>query len=443
MSKINYEELELEYLNTIFQDIENNYPLMEKTKLLPQYFSSEKHKKIFKAMRTFYKQNGTLNFIGLEKLDSTIDSNYLSDVYFNAPYCMSFKSWQYAENLIIEHHKETILNNLTMKKENGEIGYEEYVSKIKELDSIKITDTKDKMLTIKDINLSDEEPKIYVKSGINEFDKKVGGFILGEMSVWSGGNASGKSTFLNQLAIESINQDYKVAIYSGELTIKRLLNWLSMQCAGLKNLSFNEDKNYYFVNSYAKDKILRWLNDKLFIYDNSYGNDVINILESIQDCIVKNNVKVVIIDNLMAMNLETYGDNKYDIQSKFVQDLSSMAKKYNVHIHFVCHPRKTTTFLRKVDISGSADLTNIADNVFITHRINNDFKIRIKEMFKLSDSAEIFDYSNAIEVCKNRDRGIEDTFIGMYFDIPSKRLMNTKNENKVYNWAYLSNEVNR
>mgnify|MGYP003297768623 CR=1 FL=1 len=61
------------------------------------------------------------------------------------------------------------------------------------------------------------------------------------------------------------------------------------------------------------------------------------------------------------------------------------------------------SFLRKNDISGSADLTNIADNVFIMHRVNNDFKIRTKEMFNWSEDHKIYQYSNILEICKNRE----------------------------------------
>ena len=343
------------------------------------------------------------------------------------------------ENIIIKDYKKRIQQDLNIKLSKNDITYENFVEKVKQLDSIKLSTTETKMKTISDIDISKEEEKIYIKSGNEKFDKLVGGFILGELSVWSGGNASAKSTYLNQLAIESINQGYNVVIYSGELTDKRLLNWILLQCAGEHNISKNEEKNYYYVNSYAKEKILKWLNNKLYIYDNNYGNKVQDILDSLTECIKRTNAKVIILDNLMSMNLSSYGDSKYDVQSKFVQDLSAIAKKYNVHIHFVCHPRKATTFLRKIDISGSADLTNIADNVFIMHRVNKDFQTRSKEMFGWKDSERIYQYSNVLEVCKNREKGVEDYFCGMYFNIPSKRLLNEETEIIRYGWE---NETN-
>ena len=239
---------------------------------------------------------------------------------------------------------------------------------------------------------------------------------------------------MNQIAIETINQGYNVAIYSGELVAKRLLKWITMQCAGKKNMTYFNEKDYWYVKDEIKEKIFNWLNGKLYIYNNSNGNKAKEIISSIKECVKQNDIKVVILDNLMSMNLNSYGDNKYDVQSQFIQELSNLAKELEIHIHFVCHPRKVTNFLRKIDISGSADLTNIADNVFILHRVNNDFKIKTKEMFKWNDNDSIYEFTNIIEVCKNRDLGVEDCFIGMYFEPESKRLLNTKNEIKYYKW---------
>ena len=149
----------------------------------------------------------------------------------------------------------------------------------------------------------------YIKSNIEIFDKKVKGFAIGELSVWSGSNASAKSTFLNQMAIESINQGYKVAIYSGELIPSRLLKWILMQCAGKKNMFYNKEKDIWFVDDSIKKIIKNWLNGKLFIYNNDLGNKAKNIIEQLKLCIKKNDIKVLILDNLMSMDLKNLGEN--------------------------------------------------------------------------------------------------------------------------------------
>lgn len=428
-------EYEKQYIAQLLNDEE----LFNHTRILPKYLSNEINKKTYSYILEDYKENQYVNAGRILEKHNDFDCEYFIELYNEQFHYNTIENLKTLENIIIKDYKKRIQQDLNIKLSKNDITYEHFVEKVKQLDSIKLSTTETKMKTISDIDISKEEEKIYIKSGNEKFDKLVGGFILGELSVWSGGNASAKSTYLNQLAIESIDQGYNVVIYSGELTDKRLLNWILLQCAGEHNISKNEEKNYYYVNSYAKEKILKWLNNKLYIYDNNYGNKVQDILDSLTECIKRTNAKVIILDNLMSMNLSSYGDSKYDVQSKFVQDLSAIAKKYNVHIHFVCHPRKATTFLRKIDISGSADLTNIADNVFIMHRVNKDFQTRSKEMFGWKDSERIYQYSNVLEVCKNREKGVEDYFCGMYFNIPSKRLLNEETEIKRYGWE---NETN-
>lgn len=413
-----------------------NYPqYLETTPVLANYFSDKKCKLLFELMKKCYKENKTLDIhliIKEQKTKEFID--FVADIVGDTFYwnVNVEKNLAIYEKQIIKNYKMRIIDGLEKQKSNGKIDYEQYVSKIKELDAIKVMTSEKTMLTTNDVDMGQEEIKEKILSGIKDLDSSIKGFTMGQLSIWSGGNASAKSTFLNQLAIESINQGYKVAIYSGELTIKRLLGWIISQCAGKKYMNYNRQKDYYYVEPVVKERIIKWLNDKLYIYDNAKGNKANNVINGLRYCVNDKGIKVVIIDNLMSIDIGN--ENKYDLQSQFIQQLSNLAKELDIHIHFVCHPRKTVSFLRKTDISGTADLTNIADNVFIMHRTNNDFKIKTKEMFKWSENHPIYDYSNVIEVCKNRDYGVEDAFIGMYYEPISRRLMNSENEEKHYKW---------
>ena len=53
-------------------------------------------------------------------------------------------------------------------------------------------------------------------------------------------------------------------------------------------------------------------------------------------------------------------------------------------------------------------------------------------MFKWNKDNEIYQYDNIVEVCKNREQGIQDMFIGQYFEVETKRFLNFKNEDKFY-----------
>lgn len=437
ISKNNREEIERELLALII----NKTEVIDLLQIKPKYLGNKELGKMLSYCIECYKKNKVIDPVEIQKAHNDFNAMLFGELLLDVFY--HDKAWQQQLNLseenILKYYKEDIINDLNKKLSNNEMNYDTFIEKMKKIESYKLNNSNNgDMLTIKDVDMKKEEEKVeYIKSNTFELDSRTKGFALGQLSVWSGGNASSKSTYLNQQAIEAIQQGYNVAIYSGELVAKRLLNWMIMQCAGKQNMSYNKQKDYWFVNSFAKDKILKWLDNRIFIYDNNKGNKAKDIIRSIKECVKRNEIKVVILDNLMSMNLNGYGENKYDVQSLFIQELSALAKELNIHIHFVCHPRKATNFLRKNDISGSADLTNIADNVFIMHRVNNDFKNKTKEMYKWPDNHDIYKYSNIIEVCKNRDFGVEDVFIGMYFEKESKRLLNQKEEQKKYAWEYL------
>lgn len=376
-----------------------------------------------------YKKN---NAIDLRELSETSRKQYI-ELY--TAHSIEIYNWKelfpYYEERIFNRYKQDAIKKLSTQLQNGLVEYKDFVKKINDINNFDLSNTLTTFKSISELPL-DEKEKVYVKSGAAQMDSQIRGFALGELSIWSGGNASAKSTFMNQLALEAINQNFNVAIYSGELQSDRLISWISRQACRPEDVV--ESNGFYKPNDEARSKILYWLDNKLFVYENAYGNKAKSIIQSIRNCIEKRNIKVVIIDNLMSLDMNEYSENKYDSQSLLVKELSDLAKEYKVHIHFVCHPRKSLNFLRKVDISGTGDLTNVADNVFIMHRVNNDFKKATQDMFGWSKDYELYKYTNIIEICKNREFGVQDSFIGLYFIKENRRLINIEGQCKAYQW---------
>ena len=288
----------------------------------------------------------------------------------------------------------------------------------------------------KDIKKVDKSSYEYIKSGINLFDKKIGGFIKGQISVWSGLNGSGKSAFLNQQVIEYVNQGYKVLLFSGELLDYSLQNIIYRLMAGRRNLVPSSNKIYYYVkDEEVKNNIDNYLDGKVYIYNNDYGTKANEIMQTIISAKEELDIDIVILDNLMTLDLRVYDKDKYEAQSLFSKELANLTKKLNIHTHIVAHPRKVTGYLRKMDISGSADLSNAVDNVFVIHRVNSDFK-REYSLFrdgKQGDGTTIFDsYDSVIEICKNREEGVIDYFVPLYFEPITKQFVEEKGKEKNY-----------
>lgn len=290
--------------------------------------------------------------------------------------------------------------------------------------------------TAKTIKPKDRSQIVSIKTGLRELDNKIIGLNKQETSCVSGLRGSAKSTWLSNLAIEVVHGGNKVALFSGELSENRVLEWLQLQSAGKKNTHPTKYENYFYVDDKTKEKINTWLDQKLFVYNNKYGRKAGEVLKSIEDCIKNKHVDLVILDNLMSIDLDSNNYNKNEKQTSFIQSVSSFAIENDVHIILVAHPRKAIGFLRMDDIAGTADLTNAVDNVFIIHRVNNDFKRLSKLMFGWKQDHDIYSFDNVIEICKNRDLGYQDELIGLYYEKESKRFSCDRENTKMYGWEY-------
>ena len=237
--------------------------------------------------------------------------------------------------------------------------------------------------------------------------------------------------------MNAVNNNQTVIVYSGELSDQNFAKWYFLQAAGKsKVVASKMFENAYYVPKNIKEKISDWTGEKLWLYNNKYGNDFNMISKVLVEKIKERQADLVILDNLMALNLEMYDKDKYEAQTKFVQSLKNIANLCNVHIIFVAHPRKAMGFLRLDDISGSGNITNYVDNAFIVHRRNEDFKRLGKQMFGWKDDHYLMqaNVTNVVEICKDRNNGNQDVFIPLYYEPETKRLKNTPVENVIYGW---------
>jgi len=273
-----------------------------------------------------------------------------------------------------------------------------------------------------------------IKTDFYGIDDVINALYKKEISIVTGLNGSGKSSWLSQLALNVANNGQIVTLFSGELGSDRVLRWLQLQAAGKTHTVPTSNEYLFFVQDDIKAQINNWMSKKLFIYNNNYGDKVETVLEAIEKCVEKYHSDLVILDNLMSLDLNALSFERLEQQKELIMILDKFAEKMDVHIMLVAHPRKSVEFLRKTDIAGTADLTNAADNVFIIHRVNEDFKRLSKQYFGWGKDKEIYRYDNVIEICKNRELGGQDMFAGLFYEKESKRFLNTIGEHKKYGW---------
>lgn len=285
------------------------------------------------------------------------------------------------------------------------------------------------------INELEEPEEEYIRTGYKEIDMRMKGLVKKGITVVSGLRASAKSTWLSDISLNAIKDGHTVIAYSGELTSKKFMRWMYLQAAGKNKVkkSTQFEDNYYTTKE-VNDNIAMWLGDKFWLYNNNYGNSFKQIAEQLRRIIQAKKADLVIIDNVMALNLEELDKDKYEAQTKFVWELKNIANLTNTHIIFVAHPRKAQGFLRLDDISGSGNIANIVDNAFIVHRTNADFIRLSSQMFDWKDTHPAYSGTNVIEVSKNREDGVQDLFFPLWYEKETKRLKNSVDEVIVYPW---------
>ena len=295
------------------------------------------------------------------------------------------------------------------------------------------TDLGKKWFSLKDIqkvNIHDIER---VKTGFKKLDDAIKGLFLCEVTIVSGSNSSGKSSWLNTLLANIVEQGYPFALWSGELRPDVLKTWIQMVIAGKQHLKQSQYGNFWFVPNDIATQIDAWLEGRFFLYNNKYSNKWEQIFSDMKELLALG-VRVFVLDNLMSMDIDIFEGDTNKKQKTLVQELCQFAKDNKVHIILVAHPRKSNAFLRKNDISGSANITDAVDNVFIIHPVNADFLRLGKEVYGTMINS-FKSYGNVIEVAKNRMMGAQDFLCGMYYEIESRRFKNEENEVKEYSWT--------
>lgn len=272
-----------------------------------------------------------------------------------------------------------------------------------------------------DVERQDITQLSWIDSGIRSLDRALGGFFFGQLVIVTGASGTGKSTVISYICAHAIRQNATVFIYSGELPDWQLQQWFDRQVAGPKHINKIVSGNGftdYSVIPEAAQSIHEWYEDLCYFYDNGElpedEDEHESLPEILEKAIVQYGCRVLMIDNLMTAIDDDVSSDFYRQQSAFVRKLVSLAKKYNVLIFLVAHPRKTSAEkFGNDDISGTGNIVNLADVVLRYARLPDNDKR---------------DHDRILQVFKNRLTGRLNTDgIGLYFDQTSKRISETPN----------------
>lgn len=175
----------------------------------------------------------------------------------------------------------------------------------------------------------------------------------GELSIWAGINGHRKSMLLGQVMLW-LARERRICIASLEMKPAETLFRMATQAHGGE---LDVDTAAHFVEG---------CNGRICLYDQLDTVEADRILGMVHYAANELGCQHIVIDSLTKCGIS--GDD-YGKQKRFVDRLQWAAKSYEVHIHLVAHMRKgkdESDRPGKFDIRGASEITDLADNVFIT-----------------------------------------------------------------------------
>lgn len=298
----------------------------------------------------------------------------------------------------------------------------EYINKPSEIPVEKVLD----LSTAEDFDIEAAEG---LYTGIKDLDDKIYKIVFGTLNIITGKSGEGKSVFVNQIAIcQALQQGYNVFVFSGELPASVLRNWVEINMIGR---DFIKLKNGHIrvLDYEQRKKMQEWYSGRVLVYDDDYNTTATALLNKMEELARKCGTKVFLIDNLMMIDLECNEESRLRAEKEFVNKLIFFAKKYNVLVFLVAHPRKTGEIrVTKDDIAGSGNIVNLAHTVFSVHRYTEKEKAgELNGKGEYIKGCEPIKYDTVVEVLKNRITGLLPK-VDLYFDYSSYRFYRTPEE---------------
>lgn len=402
--------------------LEGNLNCLEGTNFKSEDYLKEQHRVIYLAMVEISKKNKPIDLLTLVEelkknnmLEQVGGISYICSLTTIVPTTSNIK--YYAEIVKDLSNKRKLLNKINEVVNNiRNIDNSTIISELEEAKNIVENTTKYESMFTNFGDITMQKDTKSLATGFLKLDKALHGLEYGTLTTLTGEPATGKSTILNQIIANTISNNEKVFLYSGELPQNKLKFWFNRTVANASDLAMFVDeygKEKYYCKSYTNDLINKWANDKLFIFNDQEKPSESNLIGSITYLAKYKGVRLVVLDNLMTMITDNPTDNEYQKQKYLVNNLKNLAKKYELVIILVAHANKKSKENKEpnmFDVSGASEIVNLSDYVLKT--------VRNVTIDKNTGEEE---NHNSIHILKNRIEGIQGVYLKTYFDDMRKR----------------------
>lgn len=191
-------------------------------------------------------------------------------------------------------------------------------------------------------------------------------FRPGEVTMWAGSNGSGKSMVLSFCSLAWMKAGDRVAIASFEMKPLKLLERYSHQ--------FSKGSQ---PSAEAVSHMFDWMHGRLWFYDQQGTVRPEQVFAVMRYAADKLKAQHFIVDSLMKC---VRGEDDYNAQKDFVDELTTIARDTGMHVHMVHHVKKPSDEAARpsrYDAKGSGSISDQVDNALMVWR--NRPKERIEE----------------------------------------------------------------
>lgn len=291
-------------------------------------------------------------------------------------------------------------------------------------------------------DLSDVEPTEYedvdgVTTGLKAIDDELMRLFFGTLTIVSGQPGSGKSSLLTQLACNSLDNDIGTWLFSGELPNGVEKSWFNYIFAGPRNITdaiSRRGNPYKKISTTTLAEINKTYKGRWHIYRDDYDNTLDKLIASMTDTVRKYGARCLILDNFMCIDTET-SEEELRSQTDTIKKLIEFAKKYQVVVILVCHPRKMDagTNVGIYDIAGTSNIVNLAHRTIGLRRVTDAER---ENAAKYSEKRrQLLKYDVIVTIVKDRMFGRQNIDVGLYYDPASRRFFGDMDEyDRRFSW---------
>lgn len=318
---------------SILANILQNHDLLEKLKIKPEMFQDKMVASVIDYLLTegkvdlkelYYKARNTDNFMNVERIGGLYNSDEVIKGLF-----------MQEQRDVLEEYKKRAINDITKDfqkssmTEKDRLYMQDEIRKVEELDIRTVNTLKNQLIEFVDNFLSDD-PKTFIKTGLENVDKQIIGFEPTQLIILGARPGAGKTAIALNMMYNIARNGYPVTFFSLETTDQKILERLISSTSNVPSLKIVQKTDITDTEANRVMKSVDTINGfhetGFEIVDKGYVTQ-----QDVRQATMKQYDKphVVFIDYLQLLNSDKPQQERRLEVDKISRDLKLIAKENN------------------------------------------------------------------------------------------------------------------